>query len=97
MQIVSGKVGSPKVHFKAPPSAKVPGEMAEFVRWFNRPAPQGRDALPALTRAGIAHVYFESIHPFEDGNGRIGRAIAEKALAQSAGYPHLARRVRERR
>ena len=57
--------------------------------WFNRTAPGGADALPALTRAGIAHLYFESIHPFEDGNGRIGRAISEKALAQSLGHPTL--------
>ena len=63
--------------------------MARFVKWFNRTGPNGRDALPALTRAGMAHIYFESIHPFEDGNGRIGRAISDKALAQSAGQPTL--------
>ena len=63
--------------------------MARFVAWFNRTAPGGSEHLPALTRAGIAHLYFESIHPFEDGNGRIGRAIAEKALAQSFGQPTL--------
>ena len=57
--------------------------------WFNRTAPGGAEPLPALTRAGTAHLYFESIHPFEDGNGRIGRAIAEKALAQSLGRPTL--------
>ncbi|CDZ62119.1 Fic family protein [Neorhizobium galegae] len=84
MQIVSGYAGRPKVHFEAPPSAEVPGQMDQFLAWFNSSAP-----LPALTRAGIAHLYFESIHPFEDGNGRIGRAIAEKALAQSLGQPSL--------
>ena len=89
MQVVSGSLHSPKVHFEAPPSAKVPKEMARFVTWFNRTAPNGNDPLPALTRAGIAHLYFESIHPFEDGNGRIGRAISEKALAQSVGHPTL--------
>lgn len=63
--------------------------MAAFVKWFNRTSPSATTPLPALTRAGIAHVYFESIHPFEDGNGRIGRAISEKALAQSVGRPTL--------
>ena len=63
--------------------------MKRFVKWFNRTAPTGGEPLPALTRAGIAHLYFESIHPFEDGNGRIGRAISEKALAQSLGHPTL--------
>jgi len=63
--------------------------MTRFVDWFNHTAPTGTEHLPALTRAGIAHLYFESIHPFEDGNGRIGRAIAEKALAQGFGQPTL--------
>jgi Fic family protein len=89
MQVVSGALGSPILHFEAPPSARVRSEMTRFVKWFNRTGPNGRDPLPALTRAGIAHIYFESIHPFEDGNGRIGRAISEKALAQSAGQPTL--------
>ncbi len=89
MQVVSGALYSPKVHFEAPPSAKMPQEMARFVKWFNRTAPSGNDPLPALTRTGIAHLYFESIHPFEDGNGRLGRAISEKALAQSVGHPTL--------
>ena len=89
MQVVSDTLYSPKVHFEAPPSSKVPTETKRFVKWFNRTAPNGRDALPTLTRAGIAHLYFESIHPFEDGNGRISRAISEKALAQSVGRPTL--------
>jgi Fic family protein len=89
MQVVSGAMYAPKVHYEAPPSAKVAREMAKFLKWFDRTGPGKRDALPALTRAGIAHLYFESIHPFEDGNGRIGRAIAEKALAQAAGQPTL--------
>jgi len=89
MQVVSGPVGEPKVHFEAPPSSRVPAEMKGFIAWFGRTAPGGEEPLPALTRAGIAHVYFESVHPFEDGNGRIGRAIAEKALAQSLGQPTL--------
>ena len=89
MQVVSGTLHAPIVHFEAPPSSKVPKEMARFVKWFNRTAPGGSNPLPALTRAGIAHLYFESIHPFEDGNGRLGRAISEKALAQSVGRPTL--------
>lgn len=90
MEVVSGPIHAPRVHFEAPPSAIVPKEMARFVTWFNRTAPSGADPLPALTRAGIAHLYFESIHPFEDGNGRIGRALSEKALAQCVGRPTLA-------
>ena len=89
MQVVSGAVDEPKVHFEAPPSARVPSEMERFIAWFGRTAPRHEEPLPALTRAGTAHLYFESIHPFEDGNGRIGRAIAEKALAQSHGQPTL--------
>jgi Fic family protein len=89
MQIVSGATYHPKIHFEAPPSPNVPGEMARFIDWFRRTSPNGSEPLPAITRAGIAHIYFESIHPFEDGNGRIGRAIAEKALAQTFGYPTL--------
>ena len=82
MQIVSGAVYAPEVHFEAPPSEQVPIEMDRFLTWFEDTAPTGKQPLPALTRAGLAHLWFESIHPFEDGNGRIGRAIAEKALAQ---------------
>lgn len=85
MQVVSGAMHEPKVHFEAPPSKRVPAEMARFIDWFNRTAPNGQEPLPALTRAGVAHLYFECIHPFEDGNGRIGRVIAEKALVQSFG------------
>lgn len=89
MQVVSGPAHRSKVHFEAPPSSQVPSEMGRFIAWFDRTAPGRDEALPALTRAGIAHLYFESIHPFEDGNGRLGRAIAAKALAQSIGQPIL--------
>ncbi len=84
MQVISGRIGKPRVHFEAPPARRVPTEMKRFVAWFNRTAPGGTRPLAPLARAGAAHLYFESIHPFEDGNGRIGRAIAEKALAQAA-------------
>jgi Fic family protein len=89
MEVISGPIGSPTVHFEAPPSKQVPAEMKRFVSWFNRTAPGGKEPLPAITRAGTAHLFFESIHPFEDGNGRIGRAIAEKAMTQSFGQPVL--------
>jgi Fic family protein len=89
MQIISGPIGSPTVHFEAPPSKQVPAEMKRFVSWFNRTAPGSKEPLPVITRAGTAHLFFESIHPFEDGNGRIGRAIAEKAMTQSFGQPVL--------
>ncbi|MDH4080931.1 MAG: Fic family protein [Nitrospira sp.] len=89
MQVVSGPIATPKVHFEAPPSDKIPTEMNRFLTWFNHTAPDGQQPLPTLTRAGIAHLYFESIHPFEDGNGRIGRALSEKALSQSLGRPTL--------
>jgi Fic family protein len=89
MQVISGRIGAQKVHFEAPPSKRVPSEMKRFIAWFNQTVPQGAEPLPAISRAGIAHLYFESIHPFEDGNGRIGRAIAEKAMAQSFGQPLL--------
>lgn len=90
MQVVSGTVGKEKVHFEAPPSSKVPAEMKKFIAWFNDTAPGAKKEIRnAPVRAAIAHLYFESIHPFEDGNGRIGRAIAEKALFQTAGRPLL--------
>lgn len=88
MQIIShGRdLNLPSVHFEAPPSSRMPQEMATFTAWFNRTAPDGTNPLPALTRAGIAHLYFESIHPFEDGNGRIGRVLSEKAIDQTTGH-----------
>lgn len=89
MQIVSGAVYAPTVHFEAPPSEGVPAEMERFLAWFEDTAPAGSRPLPALTRASLAHLWFESIHPFEDGNGRIGRAIIEKALAQGLSAPVL--------
>jgi Fic family protein len=89
MQVVSGPVHRRKVHFEAPPSGRVAVEMDRFVAFFNDSAPGGKQPLPPLTRAGIVHLHFVSIHPFEDGNGRIGRALAEKALAQNLGQPSL--------
>jgi Fic family protein len=89
MQIISGSVSDPTVHFEGPPSSRVPDEMAQFIAWFNQDKPNKKDwrlnAPPV--KAAIAHLYFESIHPFEDGNGRIGRVIAEKALSKGFGRP----------
>lgn len=89
MQIVSGRLDKPIIHFEAPPSRQAKAEMENFVIWFNQSGPNGKTPLQALTRAAIGHLYFESIHPFEDGNGRIGRALAEKSLAQNIGQPSL--------
>jgi len=89
MQIVSGPIHDPNVHFEAPPARRVPAQMKAFLDWFNRTAPDGERPLAPTTRAGIAHLYFESIHPFEDGNGRIGRAISELALAHGTDRPTL--------
>jgi Fic family protein len=89
MQVVSGALHDPVVHFEAPPSKRMTAEMDAFIAWFNDTAPDGKHPLRPLARAGIAHLYFVSVHPFEDGNGRIGRAIAEKSLAQNLGQPSL--------
>jgi len=82
MQIVSGRLDRPTVHYEALPSTQVLAEMEIYVGWFNDSAPNGKNPLPALTRAGMGHLYFEAIHPFEDGNGRIGRALVEKVVAR---------------
>jgi len=89
MQIVSGRLDRPTIHFEAPLSTQVMPEMKRYADWFNETGPRGAEPLPALTRAGLSHLYFESIHPFEDGNGRLGRALAEKSLAQNIGQPTL--------
>jgi len=84
MQIVTPRLGKPDVpHYQAPPSADVPAHMAAWLDWFNA----SRGALDGVARAALAHLWFEAIHPFEDGNGRIGRAVAELALAQDLQSP----------
>lgn len=82
MQVISGKIGKPKVHYEAPPSKKVPKEMDEFIEWFN-----SKKNLDGLVRAAVAHFWFVTIHPFEDGNGRIARAITDLALTQDESLP----------
>ncbi|OIQ03213.1 MAG: DUF4172 domain-containing protein [Zetaproteobacteria bacterium CG06_land_8_20_14_3_00_59_53] len=89
MQVISGPLHKPRIHFEAPPAARLEREMDGFITWFNNSAPDGAAPLPQLTRAGIAHLYFVSIHPFEDGNGRIARALAAKALSQGMRQPLL--------
>ncbi len=83
MQVFSGAVHKPKVHFEAPPSDQVQAEMAHFMDWF------ADTDMSALAKSGLTHLWFVSIHPFEDGNDRIARALSEKALAESLGQPSL--------
>ena len=81
MQVVSGPIGRERIHYEAPAAVRLEGEMSAFLEWFSRSTDD-----PVL-RAGIAHFWFVTIHPFEDGNGRIARAIADMALAQADGMP----------
>ncbi|MBI5604164.1 MAG: Fic family protein [Deltaproteobacteria bacterium] len=78
MQVVSGPIGREKVHYQAPEAKRVPREMRAFLKWFN-----GSQSIDPVLTAGLAHLWFVTIHPFEDGNGRIARAIADMALARS--------------
>jgi Fic family protein len=80
MQVISGAVGREKVHFEAPAAHRVPGEMQKFLSWANT-----EDTSDPVIRAALAHLWFVTIHPFDDGNGRIARAIADWALARSEG------------
>ncbi len=80
MQVVSGPVGREKVHYQAPPAAALGSETAAFVAWFN-PTPAG----DALIHAGLAHLWLVTLHPFDDGNGRISRAVGDMALARAEG------------
>ncbi len=89
MRIVSNRLDKEEVFFEAPPSKGLSAEMKQFINWFNNTAPDQKNALLPLARAGMAHFYFLCIHPFEDGNGRIARAISEKALSQDAGQTSL--------
>ena len=90
MQVISGAIGKERIHFEAPPSLRIPDEITRFIQWFNDTAPgEAKEIKKAPVRSAVAHLYFESIHPFEDGNGRIGRAIAEKALSQTIDRPVL--------
>ena len=80
MQVVSGPMGRERVHFEAPEASRLDGEISRFLEWF-----EGTGSLDPVIKAGIAHFWFVTIHPFEDGNGRIARAIADMALARADG------------
>jgi Fic family protein len=82
MQVVSGPFGREKVHFEAPPADRLNTEMDRFIHWFNQSAANDASLDPVI-RAALAHFWFVTIHPLEDGNGRIARAIAEMALAHA--------------
>jgi len=77
MQVVSGPIGRERVHYEAPPAQQIPEESAQFLKWFNQPK-----KIDPLLASGLAHLWFVTLHPFEDGNGRVARAIADMALAQ---------------
>lgn len=83
MQVVSGGIGRERVHFIAPPREGLEGELERFLAWFNDPPP----GLEGLIRAGLAHLWFVTLHPFEDGNGRLARAITDMALSQDEHQP----------
>jgi Fic family protein len=78
MQVVSGPTGRERVHFEAPPASRLEREMAGFLDWFN-----GGPEIDPVLKAGVAHLWFVTVHPFDDGNGRIARAIADMCLARS--------------
>ena len=82
MQVVSGPMGREKVHYRAPPAERLPEEIAKFLTWYASPGD-----LDPLIIAGLAHLWFVTLHPFDDGNGRIARAIADMALARADGTP----------
>jgi Fic family protein len=81
MRVVSGPIGRERVHYEAPPRDRLEPELDRFLVWFDEP-PEGMDGL---LRAALAHLWFETLHPFEDGNGRVGRAVADMAIAQDDG------------
>ncbi len=82
MQVVSGRIDRPTVHFEAPPASRLEKEMAQFLRWVEH---DDRDA--PLIKAGLAHLWFVTIHPFDDGNGRVGRAVGDLLLARAERSP----------
>jgi Fic family protein len=85
MVIVSGRVDEPNIHFEAPPSRQIKEEMDKFLSWYASTGPRGTNRMNMLVRASIVHLYFVCIHPFEDGNGRIARALVTRSLAESLG------------
>ena len=96
MQVVSGPVGRERVHFEAPAAERLDEEMRRFLDWFN-----GDATTEPVLKAALAHLWFVTIHPFDDGNGRIARAIADMALARSEGssqrFYSMSAQIREER
>ena len=82
MQVVSGPIGRERVHYEAPAAERLPRDVRAFLKWFN-----GNVAIYPVLKAGVAHLWFVTIHPFDDGNGRIARAVADMALARSDHSP----------
>jgi Fic family protein len=101
MQVVSGPVNARVIHFEAPPASRVAQEMKVFLQWFEEPRTSPSRRLPALVVAALAHLHFLTIHPFSDGNGRIGRAVADLVVARSeklvSPYVSLSRQIRKER
>ncbi len=91
MQIVSGRIGGEKIHYEAPPSAQVEAAMAGLLDWFNT-----RQERDGLVQAALSHLWFETIHPFEDGNGRVGRVIVDLVLARDSGEASRLMRISQR-
>lgn len=91
MQIVSGRPGREKVHYEAPPSPQVQAEMEKLIAWFNHAGEPDN-----LARAALAHLWLETIHPFEDGNGRVGRVLVDLALARDSGEASRLIRISQR-
>lgn len=88
MEIVSGAIVHTKVHYVAPPAQGLDHQVDAFLNWFNQSNPNSGDqSMDGLVRAAISHLWFETLHPFDDGNGRIGRAILQLALGQDMGQP----------
>jgi Fic family protein len=88
IEIVSGAIGHSKVYYAAPPAEGLPDQVNAFLAWFNHTQPRvGPKPMDGLVRAAISHLWFETLHPFDDGNGRIGRAILQLALGQDMGQP----------
>lgn len=88
MEIVSGAVGHSKVHYAAPPAEGLAEQVDAFLKWFNQTQPKvGPQPMDGLVRAAVSHLWFETLHPFDDGNGRLGRAILQLALGQDMGQP----------
>lgn len=81
MRVISGSMGNEKIHYEAPPASRVPSEMRSFIDWFNT------NPMDGLLKSAVANLWFVTIHPFDDGNGRLSRAIAELALARADGSP----------